>query len=104
MTQTLPVLSCDGCGVCCMHMAVPPYTADERELLKANRPHVYADLVAVEATREVQLTFTGAVEVPCGFFDMVTRKCRHHEDSPGICSRFEIGGEFCVVIRERAGI
>lgn len=97
-------VTCEGCGACCMHMAVPPYDEEERELLAANLPEVYADLLAVEATRQVQLRVSGEECIPCGFFDMVTRKCRHHEYSPDICARFEVGGEFCLSIRRDAGI
>jgi len=85
-------------------MAVPPYDEDERELLQRNLPHVYADLLAVEATRELQLKIVGTDSIPCGFFDMVSRKCRHHEYNPDICGRFEVGGDFCLSFRADAGI
>lgn len=88
-------ITCDGCGVCCPHMALPPYGTDELELLRAHWPDVWADYQAVRRTRELQLRATGVDQVPCGFLDMVTRKCRHHDLHPGVCQSFEVGGVFC---------
>jgi Fe-S-cluster containining protein len=103
----LPIIeaavTCDGCGVCCMHMSTPPYEDDEREMLRAWQPHVYADMLAVERTRELQLRVVGTDYIPCGFFDCVTRRCKHHQYKPDICARFEVGGEFCRQVRKDAG-
>lgn len=101
---TAPFVTCAGCGVCCMHMSVPPYDEEEQELLKENLPNVYADWLAVVESRKLQLAATGTDEIPCGFFDMVTRRCKHHAYNPDICHRFEVGGEFCVEQRQRAGL
>lgn len=95
---------CAGCGICCMHMSVPPYDEDEVELLEQNLPEVYADFKAVEAAREMQLRVVGTDYIPCGFFDMVTRKCRHHEHKPDICYRFEVGNDMCLEMRKDAGL
>lgn len=95
---------CDGCGLCCMHMSIPPYDDEEREQLQQELPKVYCDLVAVEATRELQWKSTGVEEVPCGFFDPVTRRCRHHENKPFVCHRFEVGDVFCLEFRADVGL
>ena len=96
--------SCEGCGVCCMHMAVPPYDDEEEELLRDNLPEVYADFLAVMETRKLQLAATGVELVPCAFLDPITRKCRHHEHSPDVCYRFKIAGQFCRNQRREAGL
>ena len=103
-TITAIAPSCDGCGVCCMHMAVPLYDDEEIDLLRENLPEVYADFLAVRETRKLQLAATGVELVPCGFFDPIIRKCRHHDHSPEVCYRFEVGGEFCRTQRRRAGL
>lgn len=110
MIEILPVATdvpatsgCEGCGLCCLHMSVPPYDDEERELLQRNLPHVYADLLAVEATRDLQLRTVGTDWIPCGFFDMVTRRCRHHEYSPDTCGRFQAGGSSCTQFRADVG-
>ena len=90
-----PVTTCDGCGVCCLHMASPPYDEEERELLRDNFPEVYADVLAVEETRKIQLRAVGTEAIPCGFFDMVTRKCLHHAHNPDICHRYPVGETMC---------
>lgn len=98
-------ITCDDCGVCCMHMAAPPYDEEEVEMLRAWRPHVYADFRAAEETRALQFRATGVDQIPCGFFDMVTRRCRHHEHKPDICARYVVGDPWgCLEQRREAGL
>ena len=96
MSTALPVMSCDGCGVCCMHMAVPPYHRDEITLLP---PEVQADYEAARNARIAQWNAHKIDETACAWFDMVTRKCRHYEHRPEICQDFEMGGDECVAYR-----
>jgi Fe-S-cluster containining protein len=102
--EILPVLTCDGCGVCCMHMSVPPYEFWEVEELQREHPEVAADFKAVEESRALQLKVHGTDFIPCGFFDMVTRKCRHNEHKPEVCQVFDRGGEYCMGMRQDAGL
>jgi len=101
--DTAAVGTCEGCGACCLHMAAPPYVDEELALLRTNLPAVYRDLMAVQATRDLQWRVVGVDEVPCGFFDWVTRKCRHHEHKPDVCQRFEVGGTCCLQTRRDVG-
>ena len=95
-----PQCSCAGCGVCCMHMATPPFdTAEEAELPDS----VKADLAAVRESRRWQYLVNGTDYVPCGWFDMVSRQCRHYEHRPSVCREFEVGGTYCVNLRIDAG-
>lgn len=97
---SLETVSCEGCGVCCMHMAVPPYDEEELDELKEGNPAIYADYQAVMKSRDLQLTAHGTDFIPCGFLDMITRKCRHHDNNPDVCRRFKVGGESCRQFRE----
>lgn len=98
----LPIVeSCDGCGVCCMHMAVPPYDAGELLHLHQNEPQVYADYCAAKDSRLLQFMATEISDVPCGWFDMVTRKCRHYEHRPEVCKDYERGGWNCLSQRAK---
>lgn len=99
--QLPTVDDCAGCGVCCMHMAVPPYSSDERLDLP---PQVCSDLFAVEDSRELQLAAHGCDFIPCGFFSMIDRRCSHYEHRPEICRDFELGGESCLQHRKDAGV
>ena len=103
-------VTCEGCGVCCMHVSVPPYNEQEKEWLKKNEPAVYGDLMAV---RRSQYRFSQAFgdalhfsdeRIPCGWFDLVTGQCRHHEHKPEVCRDFEVGGGGCLDFRKRAGL
>jgi len=95
---------CRGCGVCCMHMAVPPYGEAELDMLKETLPHIYTDFLAATATRKIQLLVTESDFIPCGFFDMVSRECRHHEHSPEVCRKFDVGSDDCLSFRDVAGL
>jgi Fe-S-cluster containining protein len=99
-----PALTCEGCGACCLHMAVPPFDEDELELLRVNLPHLYAEMQAIFQTRALQFKLCGTDHIPCAWFDWVTRKCKHHEHNPDVCHRFEVGDVSCLAIREDAGL
>ncbi len=107
MTPTTPQtgkrVTCEGCGACCLHMSSPPYDDEERDLLRENLPKVYADFLAVEATRVLQLQVVGTDFIPCGFFNLITRKCIHHNHHPDVCERHEVGGIYCLEMRKDAG-
>ncbi len=99
-TELPTVITCEGCGACCLHMGLPPYADDEVDFLRENLPKVYSDFVAVQATRLLQLRVTGVDSVPCGFFNHVTRRCKHHEYPPDLCAGFEVGEPSCMWFRE----
>jgi Fe-S-cluster containining protein len=37
----------------------------------------------------------GELDGPCCWFDMETRRCRHHEYRPAVCRDFRIGSRGC---------
>jgi Fe-S-cluster containining protein len=39
---------------------------------------------------------------PCSW--LVAGKCGHYEHRPEVCRQFELGGEECLEIRQRAGL
>jgi hypothetical protein len=43
-------------------------------------------------------------ELPCLWFDVPTRRCRHYHDRPPECRAFEVGGKGCLAWREEFGI
>ena len=95
-----PQLSCDGCGVCCLHMAVPPFDTSEIDMLPAE---ILEDFEAVSETRRLQYAAHGTDYTPCGWLNMVTRQCRHYEHRPEVCRDFEVGSTPCVGMRTDAG-
>ena len=90
---SVPVANCDGCGVCCLEQNIPPYL-DEIDFI----PIALQKEVIEARKREAELEGQ-----PCIWFDLTTRKCRHHEDRPNICREYEVGGDLCLETRERAG-
>lgn len=98
------IQSCDGCGACCMHMAVPPFFGNDDAREQALPPRLKAELAAIWETRRVQFAATGSDHVPCAWFDLVTRKCRHWEHRPDACRDYTIGNRSCRSQRKAAGI
>ena len=97
----LPVINCDGCGICCMHMAVPPFLPEETDGLPED---IREEFRAILATREIQFTATDSDFVPCAWFDWATRQCRHYDHRPEVCREFEVGCDACVDLRRNGGL
>jgi uncharacterized protein len=95
---------CSECGVCCMHMAVPPFMPHELPAFRKEHPKVFEDFLAVVETRRLQFRAFQSDAIPCGFFDPITRQCRHNHAKPEICAVFEIEGDGCNNNRTNAGL
>jgi uncharacterized protein len=105
--------SCDGCGVCCMEIRVPPFCVlwegeqpqpidDTPESLEEVR---YALAVPADLRRALSKQSIFAVleeKSACTWFDMATRKCRHYDYRPPICREFQRGEPLCLEQREEA--
>ena len=74
---------CEGCGVCCMHVGVPPFT--EEEMSKLDMKTV-ADIRYNEDRRD---------GFPCIWLNM-TRRCSRYDERPQTCKDFEKGGVGCL--------
>jgi Fe-S-cluster containining protein len=112
---TIPQVTCEGCGVCCMVVRTPPFCViwegdvptaiDQTE---ESLEEVRMALAVPAAMRKV-LSKHSIFEVlqeesPCIWFDMATKKCKHYDLRPPICRDFEMGSRFCLEHRERFGI
>lgn len=42
--------------------------------------------------------------LPCVWFDLRTRRCRHYDQRPSACRRFEIGTDLCRLSRCDMGL
>jgi Fe-S-cluster containining protein len=112
---TIQPVSCEGCGVCCMVVRVPPFCViwdgdrptpidDSEESLAEVR---YALAVPDRLRQELSKHSVFEVlqdEAPCTWFDPKTKQCRHYDLRPPICRDFEMGSRFCMEHRERFGI
>ena len=81
-----------------MHMTLPPFDDyDDSDVEFAMLPE--------ELKRELQVRWdSNAVGEPCCWLDLETKRCRHYEHRPVVCSRFEPGGEICREDREAVGL
>ena len=118
--DTIP--SCEGCGMCCTYVGVPPgfgkfyygnadelpssvWTTPDGITWRTMPEEVRAELIDYNAA-----VLAGTVEdrteeiVPCLWFDETTRRCRHYEWRPRICRDFERGQPTCLAIRKGEGL
>ena len=101
---SLPTVdSCDGCGACCMHMGYPSYQeGNDRQ------PPEEPWISLPDSLRHELLSFVatyqeppeGQLDGPCIWFDIETRRCKHHEHRPNVCRDFKINSEDCLGWRE----
>ncbi len=78
---------CDGCGACCLFMEWPPYKKVER--------------IAPEASKEIQDAIDAGQDrhmMDCLFLDGKLQ-CKHYDDRPEACKRFEVNGHHCTRVR-----
>jgi Fe-S-cluster containining protein len=122
--SSLPTVTRDDCGACCQHVGTPPgyaiFFTQEPVSAKLIRRLVGDDTMALwesmsdEARAELADYYAGVragtianrvwANLPCLWFDPVTRKCRHYEHRPPVCREFEVGGDSCLFLRERHGV
>lgn len=90
----LSVITCDGCGVCCLSMGVPPFLQNEIETL----PDVLRNEIDTFLINEPDRETSGK---PCFWYDINSKKCKHHQHRPFVCEDFEIGSAACLNYRKQ---
>lgn len=99
LSKQLPVIeSCQGCGVCCMHMGYPAFMdpvegSYDTDYWQSMPDDVRDELVACMA--DYKRPADGELDGPCFWFDHETRQCKHHEHRPRVCRDFTIGEAGC---------
>lgn len=111
----LPVVDCNGCGVCCLHMGYPAFNLTVEQLFDVGKVDL-AELNSVaqadlgrwrEMSRELQDGLleqmrdyrpptNSELDGPCSWLDPATRLCSHHEHRPQVCRDFRVGGAGCL--------
>jgi uncharacterized protein len=97
--------SCEGCGLCCEGIGSPV-------LLYASRPdiagpHFYRpEGLPDKLIQEIDDSFLGLArgqepQTKCLWFDANQRRCRHYEWRPQVCIDYELGGDACLIEREK---
>jgi uncharacterized protein len=115
--QSLPLVSCDGCGACCMaqgsppgyrHCTTPPQGPDD---LVPDGDY-WRFWTMPEALRAELLAYYDRVPArripggghPCLWLDLETRQCRHYEHRPELCRQLPVDGPSCLSWRTDYGI
>ena len=119
LESELPVIKCDGCGVCCFHMGFPafnlphdvltgqsgfvdPGSGPARVADKQRWENLPEDLrqQLINANKEYVPPEKQGLDGPCIWLDQNTRLCKHHEHRPQVCRDFEIGCKQCLDWRQ----
>ena len=104
MNQSMPgpidiPLSCDGCGVCCDEQGLPPGYVVPSLLLFI--PEALREEIARHQEEERETGRTRRDRgLPCIWYDMETKRCRHYEYRPDTCRDVVVGGSSCLFWRE----
>ncbi|MDC4206433.1 MAG: YkgJ family cysteine cluster protein [Candidatus Manganitrophus sp.] len=99
MTE-LTGVSCDGCGACCEEQGMPPgylFPALIDFLPEALRKEI--EFHQEEERRTGATRFERGL--PCIWYDLETKRCRHYDYRPDICREIPVGGRSCLFWRER---
>lgn len=88
MTPLL-VISCDGCGACCSKQGTPPMVFEEYNALPK---HLQWNI------DEHALRYDYAL--PCLWYNTELKRCSNYDHRGHVCREFEVGGEFCLSMRE----
>lgn len=86
--NSLPILTCDDCGVCCMQIGTPPYTGIDGDV-----PPPWLEWNVNRHCDRLDR------RLPCIWYDLKTRRCQHYEHRPQICRDFEVGCFDCLEFR-----
>jgi len=87
---SLPVLSCDNCGICCDRQGTPPFTRVNGDQAPAHLEGPLRDPANWDRYDR---------ELPCLWYDPRSRRCLHYEHRPVACREFELSGEDCLRMR-----
>ena len=118
---SLPIVTCDDCGACCLDQSTPPlyvYVAsvlasgDAAEIAELEEMDAYAEDVGrvrrlpAEAFGDLlDYAAAGGADSdygrPCFWYDRRTRRCRWYEHRPTICRDFEAGCVECHEVPRR---
>jgi ferredoxin-thioredoxin reductase catalytic chain len=93
------LFTCDGCGVCCEEMGMPPnyavaYLLDIPEELRQEIAYHQKEERRTGRTRHER-------GLPCIWYDWHARRCRHHPYRPDACRNVPVGSESCLFWRVR---
>ena len=111
-------VGCSDCGRCCQHMGTPPmyaaafplggkpvwwFVKSEDAAILARAPRKVREELRdyYHAVQRGEIADRSGQDVPCLWYDEVTRRCRHYEFRPTICREFEAGGEECAAWRRK---
>jgi uncharacterized protein len=89
--------TCDHCGACCMSTPVPPFEPGEEGAFAI--PAEAMELIARRIAEDRHFE-----RLPCVWFDLQSRRCRHYEMRPSACRRFEINSDLCRLSRWDEGL
>jgi Fe-S-cluster containining protein len=92
-------ITCDDCGLCCMHVRAPLLLPSERAKLPKRLQRELAEWV--ESPRRKWLNDRCGVDTPCLWLDLRTGRCREYDHRPAVCREYEVDCPSCREVRRR---
>lgn len=106
--MTKPI-DCKDCGACCMEQNLIPLAgvrlkqADELCGNQSFEPELPEEIV--KSLQDVAKSCrAGKKGIPCIWFHRLTCMCICYNYRPLACRKLEVGGEMCLLFRERFGV
>ncbi len=91
---------CHNCGLCCMHMATPPFCGETDSEWRRLPAKLQEGVNRWIYTPRRML----ADEQPCIWLDQITGQCKHYGMRPQVCRDFEPGCRSCRELRTKVGL
>jgi Fe-S-cluster containining protein len=88
-----PILGCDNCGVCCLHLGHPQYYRSGH--LKDPHWESLPDNLKKEIDDHIDGLTDMDLGEPCIWYDHEKKQCKHYEHRPQMCRDFEMDSEHC---------
>ncbi len=120
-SNSLPVVDCHGCGVCCFHMGFPAFNLPLETLVRASKGLPVETIKLGEVAKrdlrrwidmpeklrakllQVMIDYVppkNGLDDRCVWLDTDSRLCKHHLHRPQVCRDFDIGSRGCLDWRE----
>lgn len=96
-------LTCENCGLCCMHMRTPPFCGETDPEWEALPEALKRELDSwLKSPRMDLLEGRGQQDSLCVWLNQCTGQCRRYASRPQICRDFHVGSEACLKYRADA--
>jgi Fe-S-cluster containining protein len=90
---------CNNCGMCCMHVNIPPFYGPGDPTYKSCPPKLLKEIEDyLNSPRYID------AEHPCLWLNRSTGECKNYQYRPEICRDYQVGEISCRLLRTQVGL